>query len=293
MVLGFAHAEARALVPAVLEFAELEDFADAPVRVYSEGMKLRLAFGVLAQLSPQLLIVDEALAVGDLGFQAKCVARIREMRATGTALLLASHDLGQVVGECDRAVWLHGGRVREIGPAGSTVAAYRDAGREETLARTPAAGAADGPLALHVNRFGSQELTIERVALLGPDGAAGAAVTSGGSMSLSMELRPHRAGLADPIVVVTVVRVADDLLCAECGSLGALRLGRVDGPRAITLTLDRVDLKPGEYVLDIGVYPSDWAFAYDYHSHAYPLLVTGEAGGDGVLRPPHRWSTRA
>jgi lipopolysaccharide transport system ATP-binding protein len=129
--------------------------------------------------------------------------------------------------------------------------------------------------------------------LFGPDGAPGAAVTTGGSMSVSMELRPHRPDIADPIVAVTVIRVADDLVCAECTSVGALRLGRMEGPRTVTLTLDRLDLRPDEYVLDVGVYPSDWAYAYDFHSHAYPLLVTGEAGGEGVLRPPHRWSTQS
>jgi lipopolysaccharide transport system ATP-binding protein len=290
MVLGFGRAQARALIPAVLEFAELEDFADAPVRIYSEGMKLRLAFGVLAQLSPELLVVDEALAVGDLSFQAKCIERIREMRAAGTGLLLASHDLAQVVAECDRVVWLDGGRVRRIGPAGVAVAAYREAGRQETLARTPAAGSADGPLALHVNRFGSQELTIEGVAILGPGGVPATAVSSGGSVSFTMELRPHRFDIVDPIVAVTLIRVADELVCAECSSVGALRLGKLERPRAITLTLDRLDLRPGDYVLDVGVYPADWAFAFDFHARAYPLRVTGEPGGEGVLRPPHRWS---
>jgi lipopolysaccharide transport system ATP-binding protein len=292
MVLGFGGAEARALVPAALEFAELEDFADAPVRIYSEGMKLRLAFGVLAQLTPELLLVDEALAVGDLSFQARCIERIREMRSAGTGLLLASHDLSQVVAECDRAVWLHGGKLRRIGSAGEVVAAYREAGREETLARTPAAGPADGPLALHVNRFGSQELTIEQVAVLGPDGAPGVDVSSGGSMTVSMELHPRRSAITDPIVAVSLIRVADDLVCAECSSVGGLRLGTLDGPVELALTLDRLDLRPGDYVLDVGVYASDWTFAYDFHAHAYPLRVTGEPGGEGVLRPPYRWSTR-
>ena len=291
IVLGFSRARARELVPAALDFSGIGDFADAPVRIYSEGMKLRLAFGVLAQLEPELLLVDEVLAVGDLGFQAKCVERIREMRSAGTGLLLASHDLSQVVAECERAIWLHGGRVRQVGPAGSVVAAYREAGREETLARTPTTGPADGPLALHVNRFGSQELTIEHVAVLGPDGAPASDVISGGSLSVSLELQPRRPGIADPIVVASLIRVADDLLCVECSSAGALRLGALDRPVTATLTIERVDLAPGEYVLDLGVYTPDWSFAYDYHSHAYPLRITGEPGGEALIRPPYRWST--
>src|SRR3954470_5086323 len=88
VVNGWRRTQAKALLPAVLEFAELEDFADAPVRTYSEGMKLRLAFGVVAQLRPAALLIDEVIAVGDLRFQAKCMERIQDLRESGTTLLV-------------------------------------------------------------------------------------------------------------------------------------------------------------------------------------------------------------
>jgi len=106
LVEGWTPAEAKALVPAIAEFAELEDHIDAPVRTYSDGMKMRLAFAVVAQLRPKLLLVDEVISVGDLAFQSKCMERIAQMRAAGTALVLASHDLGLIEHQCEHALWL-------------------------------------------------------------------------------------------------------------------------------------------------------------------------------------------
>ncbi len=113
VVNGWRRAQASALLPAVLEFAELEDFADAPVRTYSEGMKLRLAFGVVAQLRPAALLIDEVIAVGDLRFQAKCMERIQDLRENGTTLVVASHDLDYIVANCDHALWLQAGAVAQ------------------------------------------------------------------------------------------------------------------------------------------------------------------------------------
>src|SRR5207248_247768 len=114
-----------------------------------------------------VLIVDEVIAVGDLRFQARCLERIRELRSEGTAVLLASHSLQTVVEECDRALWLHGGRVRFEGAAVDVAGQYADAMRSETMERTPASAPVAGApqLELKRNRFGSLELTIEAVSL--------------------------------------------------------------------------------------------------------------------------------
>ncbi|MFL5906699.1 MAG: ABC transporter ATP-binding protein [Solirubrobacterales bacterium] len=292
IILGWSRSQANALMPAVLEFAELEEFADAPVRIYSEGMKLRLAFSVLAQLQPEVLVLDEVLAVGDLRFQEKCIERIREMRERGTALLLASHDLDQVAEECEVAVWLQEGQVRSFGDAPGVVAEYRESGRSATLARTPSGTARPSSgLEFHHNRFGSQELTVERVVLHGTDGRETDGVRSGESLSVSLELQAEAAPIKDPVVAVTLFRSHDDLLCYETSSeAGGIRLGEVGkDPVKVEVRFDRLDLVPGDYVLDVGAYKADWEFAYDFHWHAYPLRVDG-LGGRGIFRPRDRWT---
>ena len=292
IIAGWPAREARRLIGPVLEFAELEGFADAPVRTYSEGMKLRLAFGVVAQLEPELLLIDEVISVGDLRFQAKCMERIREMRAAGTTLVLATHALEAVEQECDRALWLQAGGVRASGDAGAVIAEYRAAMRSQTLDRTPPPdpeGAGD--LELRRNRLGSQELTIEDVAILGIGGQPIAQVVCGGELTVALRLRPNPGPVAHPVVGVTIHRVSDGVICYDASSeADGVAIGTIAEPVDVRLRFERLDLIPGDYVLDVGAYRSDWEFAYDFHWQAYPLTVTGPRGDGGVFRPPRSWS---
>lgn len=126
LVAGLTEAEFRERAAEVFAFAELsEEQLDAPVRTYSSGMAIRLGFAVAAHLDPALLIVDEVLAVGDVAFQAKCRARIAALRASGTALVLASHAYGEVRETCSRALWLEAGRVRLAGPTAEVLDALK------------------------------------------------------------------------------------------------------------------------------------------------------------------------
>jgi lipopolysaccharide transport system ATP-binding protein len=296
LLAGVRMRQARGVVDAALAFAELEEFADSPVRSYSDGMKLRLAFGVVAQLEPGLLLLDEVIAVGDLRFKEKCMARIEELQASGTSLLFASHDLDQVAEQCDRALWLDEGRVRHAGPAAEVVEAYRKSMHTETFIRTPAESdgdggvESDGGLRLRENRFGSQELTIEQVEVRG-SGAAGS-VDPGGSLTVAMTLRREGAAIERPIVGVSIHRVEDDVVCCEASTdVDEVDLGEVQGERVVSFRWDGLELRPGEYVVDVGVYEADWSFAYDYHWHAYPLEVPGDNPAQAVFRPQRRhWS---
>lgn len=293
IVAGMSRAQARSRIPAILEFAELESFADAPMRTYSDGMRLRLAFGVLAQLEPQALLLDEVIAVGDMRFQAKCMERIRELRANGTTVLFASHDLHSVASECDQALWLQAGTVRSFGDAATVVGEYRDAMRSDTLAQTPppdASAPSDGDLELRRNRFGNQAVTIEDVVFRGADAVPTTETVSGAPLALTLTLRRKDATVADPIVGVAIHRVEDGLVCWDGNTeADGMRIAEVDAPVEIELNFTRLDLLPGEYLVDVGVYDRDWNGAYDFHWQAYPLTVVGHRGDKGVFRPPHGW----
>jgi lipopolysaccharide transport system ATP-binding protein len=280
------HAARAALSPA-LHFAELEDFAEAPLRTYSDGMKLRLAFGVIAQLSPEALLLDEVLAVGDLRFQRKCVEHIEGLKEAGAAILMASHGIDAVAELCDDVVWLQAGSVRAVGEAEAVVDEYREAMRSATVERTPAQGGGEDELELRRNRFGTQELVIEEVRILG---SAEGELDGGGRLDIRFELRPTRGPVPGPIVGVSIRRVGDEVLCYD-GSTEAdgVLIGDVEGPIVVELSFLRLDLLPGHYILDLGVYEATWAFAYDYHWHAYGLTVVGAASDRGVFRPQHVW----
>jgi lipopolysaccharide transport system ATP-binding protein len=287
---GMTAAQSRAALPAVLEFAELEDFAEAPLRTYSDGMRLRLAFGVVAQSTPDALLLDEVMAVGDLRFQAKCLERIDEMRAAGTTVVFASHGLEQLAEQCDRALWLEGGVVRLHAEAEAVVDAYRAAMESETVARTPSGAAAadhDTDLELGRNRLGSQQATIESVEIVvRPPTAAGA---SGTIVEFKLGLRA-REEVAAPIVVVTIRRADDAVVCVDLSTEGSgFPVPDLSGPLEVTLSLDDLRLGSGEYVADVGIFERSWRYAYDLHLSAYGFEVPGGVRSKGVYLPAHSW----
>lgn len=292
MVSGLRNAKARTLVPAAIEFAEVEDFADAPLRTYSDGMKLRLAFGVVAQLQPEVLLLDEVMAVGDLRFQAKCLERIRELRSDGMTLLFASHDLDQIAQECDRAMWLQSGAVRASGDADEVIESYRAAMTTATMELTPPSprDGTDSTLELRRNRFGSQEVTIDEVRISGADTGEIRELRVGEPLAVEFVVRSHTGSVRGATAAVSIFRTSDGVVCCDSNTeTDGVSLGRLEEATKVTLRYDRLDLLPGHYTIEVGVYAPDWAYAYDLHTQAYELQVTGRREAHGIYRPPHRW----
>lgn len=284
IVNGMSRRAAHAELPSVREFAELEGFFDSPVRTYSAGMTLRLAFAVTTRLRARVLLVDEVLSVGDLRFQDKCVHHLRGLCASGATILMATHDLKQAAALCDQTVWLQAGRVRKVGPSDEVIAAYEDAMHSRTLEVTPppvGTGRSNG-LELRRNRFGSQELRIEDVTL---NGGPEAQIQPGGLVQLEGRL----VAAAEPkevVLGITIWRAGDQLeLVKSHAELGAVR-----GDLRVSVAIERLDLGPGEYFVDIGAYNTDWSVAYDYHWGTHRLKVAGGARQqDGTLEPPMWW----
>jgi lipopolysaccharide transport system ATP-binding protein len=124
VVSGLTRSEVRKRMEAIVGFAELEEFCDSPLRTYSTGMQMRLAFSIAIHTDPGILLVDEVLAVGDLRFQRKCLDRIRQIKAQGCAILFVSHDTTTVRQLCDLALWLRSGQLVAAGPADLVVSQY-------------------------------------------------------------------------------------------------------------------------------------------------------------------------
>lgn len=287
LMAGMSAARARAVLPAVLAFAELDGFKHAPLRTYSDGMRLRLAFGVVAQLTPDALLLDEVMAVGDLRFQSKCMDRIGEMRERGTTVVVASHSLEQVAEECDRAIWLDGGEMRLHADADAVVDAYREAMKSETIARTPVSGrpAPGGELELGRNRFGSQEATIANVDVA----AAVSAHARGASVAVELAVDASHRVIA-PIVVVTIRRAEDGLACIDLTSeASGFTIPDLAGSSTIALRFDEIELAPGDYTIDVGIYEHAWRYAFDLHLGAHHLTIPGPSRGNGVFVPRHSW----
>jgi ABC-type polysaccharide/polyol phosphate transport system ATPase subunit len=137
-LLGFTRKQTRSRLERIVEWAELQDFIDAPIRTFSTGMAARLAFAVATDVDPDILLVDEALAVGDEKFQRKCQDRMAAITARGKTFMLVSHSLEHIRKNCGRAIWLHHGAIVRDGPAGAVAEAYHQWSLGETDQVPPA-----------------------------------------------------------------------------------------------------------------------------------------------------------
>lgn len=283
IIAGMTRRDAMQAIPRIVEFAELADFIDSPLRVFSSGMQARLAFAIATQIHSEVLLVDEVLAVGDANFRERCIAWLRQFRSDGGATLLVSHEPAAVRSLCDDVVWIDHGRVLAIGPAPEIVGRYMRASTEAGRPPTPAAGVAEqtaggATLRLNDNRFGTQEGVIRDVVLLDQWGSVTGVITHHGELRVS--LHASRSGNLG----VRILRRADELSCIDT-SVQVPSAGRV------SLALSRIDLTPGEYAVSVGLYSADWQTTYDFHHAAYPLLVAGSDGGprEAVVDPPVTW----
>jgi lipopolysaccharide transport system ATP-binding protein len=279
---GLSPKQARARLPAIAAFAELEDVLDQPLRTYSDGMRLRLAFAVSVHVDPELLLIDEILAVGDLRFRRKCLDFLGQLRAHGVTVVVTSHEMGQITELCDRAVWLEDGLVRDDGLAVEVAEHYRTSMQAETITveQPDAAGLRLGSRAV--------EITAVRVVTTGP---ASNTLHSGDGLAVEVDYHAHRP-VEGAIFVVSAHAATGGARCFDLNTEADGRpLDRLEGTGTLRLALDRVDLAGGAYQLDVGVYAASWAETYDYLWAAAPFEVLG-GGEAGLLQPPRTWELR-
>ena len=294
VISGLTRSEVKKNFDSIVAFAELEDFIDSPLRIYSLGMQMRLAFAVAAHIQPRILLIDEVLAVGDIAFQNKCLERIAQFKAQGCAILLVSHDTSLVSKLCDEALWLDEGRVAARGAVQEVVSQYLVQMQSETRRRTPSAGPVQSTgqgidLKLNENWFGSMEMQIEAVSFLNKQSQAVQALNNGESLTIVIDYVSPKP-VATPIFGVTISR-GDGLVCWD-GSTETqpLPAAQFQGRGRVVLSIERLDLVGGHYFVDVGIYKHDWDYAYDYHWHVYPLEISSEGGHKGFLLPPHSWN---
>jgi ABC-type polysaccharide/polyol phosphate transport system ATPase subunit len=289
MMLGLSKAEITRRFDDIVAFAELGDFIDEPVKTYSSGMYMRLGFAVAINVDPDVLLVDEVLAVGDEAFTHKCLEKFAEFRRRGKTIVLVTHTLDLVTRLCDEALWLDAGRVRAHGDPKRVVDAYLlEVAASE---KTPAAGAApetaqpgsNGP-----SRWGSREAEIDQVELLGPDGQPSHVFESGLPMRIRVRVRAPRP-LSDFVFGIGIF-TADGVCCFGTNTHIEGGVPReLAGSGEFTVDIDRLDLVAGAYTLDVAVHRQD-GVPYDYHRLLYSFRVASPVKDTGIYRPRHRWT---
>jgi ABC-type polysaccharide/polyol phosphate transport system ATPase subunit len=296
MMLGLSKKDVAARFDDIVRFAGIGEFIDAPVKTYSSGMYMRLWFAVAVHVDPDVLLVDEVLAVGDEAFTHKCLDRFAELRRQQKTVVLVTHQLDLVTRLCDEALWLDKGMIRAQGDPKRVIDAYLldVAGREDAQAITapPALAGGDGPppdmTKTAEGRWGSREAEITQVEMRHADGAAGQVFQSGEPVDIVLRVETSRE-LTDFVFGVALY-TADGFCCYGTNThIEGGRPLRLAGSAQVTFRIDGLDLTAGTYRLDVAVHRAD-GVPYDYHRLLYSFRVTSPIKDAGVFRPKHSWS---
>ena len=290
---GLSRREVEAIQDEIIAFAELEEFIDQPVRTYSSGMYLRLAFATITHFNPDFLIIDELLAVGDSRFHQKCLDRPKSFRAAGKSLLIVSHDLDQIRASCDEVVVLEEGRILMRGDPETAIRSYYDVMRHRTEKRRAEIEGAHQPI--QGNRYGTQEATVTAFRLFDGEERMTDHIYAGAPLTVELDyLRLNT--VVDMACLVTIFN-ENHTKCFETfiPSVHSAS-GKLSERGSIRCHLPEVPLVPAQYYIAAGLFPTDWSFAYDHHGQIHMLHVMNENGisanVSGVLMVRPEWTVR-
>jgi lipopolysaccharide transport system ATP-binding protein len=289
-IMGMRKREVDAKLEAIVEFSGLQRFVDTPIKRYSSGMRSRLGFAVAAHLEPDVLIVDEVLAVGDADFQKKCISAMHELRGGGRTVLFVSHNMSAVENLCSRGIWLAQGKVQLDGPAPKVIEAYMSSFAAPEKASTALADVQD--------RSGSGEIRFTRVEFRSIEGELQTVTRAGRSIVIRLHYRAN-----EPVsrldFQLRVYTELGTLITATSTWLHGLQIPLVPtGEGYVDLEIDLLNLVPGRYYLSLKLASFDRRI-YDDLEHAVYLDVEEapifgqsrrfNSGHFGLVFFPQRW----
>jgi ABC-type polysaccharide/polyol phosphate transport system ATPase subunit len=291
-ILGLTRAQVRQKLGEIVGFAELTRFVDVPVRHYSSGMYVRLGFSVAVHTDPEILLIDETLAVGDQNFQAKCMEKMAELRRRGVTIVLVSHDLTAVRDFCSHVGWMQGGVLNQFGLAEPVIISYLRQASEVEKARLEREQD-NSKQALPKSRANGA-IRITQVDMIGPDGKPGWTFGAGERVRVRLHYETtHR--LETPIFSILIHR--DDGLYISgantCQGATGSQLPPLAGRGCIEVELPSLDLAHGRYLLSVGAYAAPdgpfWANPADFHDRAYRFHVESDQYVHGLLALHADW----
>lgn len=302
-IFGLTRKEIDSRLKDIIAFSELEEFIDNPVRTYSSGMYMRLAFSVAINVDADILLIDEILAVGDANFQAKCFNKLREIKARGTTIVIVSHSLGQIEQICDRSVWIHEGLIRADGAPKEINLAYlefmgqklQDTAAQQLAQEEPPEPPPEETPPEEIpepeevkKRWGSGKARIQKITLQNAEGRPQRIFRTGESIHIRLDYRVKEK-VEDAVFGIGIFN-RDGVQCYGTNT-------RIDKLPEFTLTksgsmelvLSDVPLLPGEYLLDLAI-ESGEGIPVDYFREACTMEMISPVGDVGICRIRHDWT---
>ena len=284
-ILGLSRREIKRRLDSIIEFSGIGRFVDVPIRHYSSGMQVRLGFSIATAVNPDILLIDEVLAVGDQAFQAQCLQRITEIIQQGTTLLYVSHNVDTVRKICDRVIRLEQGRVHSQGEVAEVVNGYlQDLSPEPKTALHGISVPQEG------QRWGSRLVEIIDVRFSDGHGQERTQFCTGGPLIARITYRAHQR-IPNPSFGIALHRSDGVHVTGPNTAINGVPIDYIEGEGVIEYAIDHLPLLPGEYQLTVAVYDHYSVHPYDHHHRMYTFEVkpgtTKES--EGIVQIPCSW----
>ena len=304
-IFGLSKKEIDERIDDIIEFSEMEPFLDNPVRTYSSGMYMRLAFSVAINVNADILLIDEILAVGDVNFQAKCFNKLREIKAQGTTIVIVSHSMGQIEQICDRCIWIHDGQIKGEGIPRDIDKDYLDfmgQKRQEMVEEAERKEAEKQELEQEeitveeaeakeeekeAKRWGNGRARFREIYMSGTKRDKQRVFETEERVCIHMKYKLKQK-VEDAVFGIGIFR--DDGIQCYGTNTRIEQFERFDltSDGEVIVNLERLALLPGRYTLDVAI-ESDMATPVDYYKAAYTFEVYSSVTDVGVFRIEHNW----
>ena len=293
IMLGLSKKEISRKFDEIVRFAELEDFIDAPVKTYSSGMYMRLGFSVAINVNPDVLLIDEVLAVGDAAFVPKCLDRIDDFRRRKKTILFVSHDLATVEKICDKVAWMKGGKIQMLGEPKRVVDAYLQdiaAMQEEDYQKRKTEVDLEQKWEdeRREKRWGKREVEIRKVTLKNLRGEEKHVFTPDEGLVIEIDAAANEP-IKDFVFGIGIFNSQGIACYGTNTNLEDYEPVILHGEGKAACRIEKLNLINGTYYLDVAVHKRD-GYPYDYHRNLYSFLVSSALKDVGIARLPHKWT---
>ena len=288
VIMGMTRKEVAQRFDSIAEFAEIGEFLDTPVKRYSSGMYVRLAFAIAAHIEPSILLVDEVLAVGDIAFRAKCYRRMAELRKNGTTVVLVSHDVHAIRDTCDRALLLWRGQLLEDGKPDQVISSYLArmhavASDSDSSGPTPSEWTQETTFV----RPQSVKVAIKRVIFRDAGGQTVQTITTGHPLQIEIEYEAHEP-IEHPIFRVDFYHQGR-LVAGSSTAYDEIGIEPIFGPGRMNLFYHHLHLPAGVYSVSVVIAETYEYNLLDVHHQTYSLQVLRAPNSRGDVNLPHTW----
>ena len=283
-IFGLTRKEIDDRISSIIEFSELEEYIDNPVRTYSSGMYMRLAFSIAINVNADILLIDEILAVGDANFQSKCFNKLREIKSSGTTIVIVSHSLSQVEQICERSIWIKDGVIERDGEPRMVHLEYLSyMGKSQENRTEKGKGEEKGAN----TRWGNGDARIDKIDCIGDDGREKRSFRSGENIKVKIKYKIYNP-IDEAVLGIAVFR-NDGVQCYGTNT-SIDRIGRIslDNDGEYIITLNENKLLAGDYSVDLAI-EAVGGIPIDYYTKAIKFKIHSDIQDVGIMRMDHNW----